>query len=124
MNQTQKNYILSRLDSIVRVKLQAIKEAHTTPAIVLNFEERLKALETHAFVVKLEGLETHKIPNYSIKKYITFDAEQDQKVDQKTIDKETDMIKKEQVKTADSIMLGDSDHALKVLASFEKKCKV
>ena len=101
MNQTQKNYILSRLDSIVMAKNTAIRKQYTIAAVVLTYEERQQALKEGTFTLKDKN--TNISPFYNIKAYLTFDDEQDKQVDQKTIDKEINSLAKEQVKTAGQI---------------------
>lgn len=118
MNQQQKKYALERITEIYKKKSAAIKEKHTTKAVRLSPQERLKAFKSGKFKIRPDA---STIGSYTdVVDIITFNDEAPEKADDKKISALQDALDKEYNRVRDEIVLGDPGAALELIRKFEQ----
>jgi len=118
MNQTEKRYIIKRIDEIVSSKRAELNKKYRTDRVYLDNDGVTKALIEGRFTLK----EARKgyTSNY-LRDFFDFDEETKSSFDQESYQKEYDKVLKKSQELKDEVMLGpDSAEVLKKLKQLEK----
>jgi len=117
MNETQRKYLISRIEELARQKEKAITEKFTVPAKRLAFEEKLKMiLDKKVKLIPVAEIKYHTrfVDAYDFSKYCN-----DRYVDSKAADL-IKQLNQEKKKMLDVAVFGKEADALGAIPKFEK----
>jgi hypothetical protein len=119
MNQTQRSYLISRINGVHRAKQAEFKTKCTVKGKNLNNRERWRLIVSN----KVKAL---KAPEGIDKRYSTFTltdlfdfSAYEDKVDQKKLNAIENKLSKEVRRTTDLAMLGDCEKAVRLIDALE-----
>lgn len=124
MNQTQRNYLKDRVNSLRNQKCYEIREKHTTDGVRLTNKQRYAALKDGTAKLrpwKEMGSTDRGRSALSLGECFVFPGERRQFFDAKKANAEVEKLDREVTALVDEIMVGDEPTALKMLRDFEKK---
>lgn len=117
MNQKQREYAVSRVNVLTAAKVAAIKEKHTTPAVALDFDQKISLIRAGYVLLRDNEFNTYT----RLHEAFDFSSyERPAVVDQGAIDKESAPIQAQARTIKDKIMLGDAEEALQLISQFEE----
>lgn len=124
MNQTQRNYIVSRVEQITRVKDNELKQKLVvkTPGVTLTPEQEYDAIKRGEYKLKPKHRAMKKGGRWpNVRDWFEFPCECPPKEDRKAYEKASKKLHAEKQALIDEVMVGDNEQALKLLRAFEKK---
>lgn len=127
MNQTQRNYIVSRVSKITLQKDIELRDKLVvrTPGVQLSASQKYDAIKKGEYKLKPKSTALNRgcISRFGLEvdNVFVFPAESEEKTDSKAYEKAAKKLYAAKRALVDEVMVGDNEQALKLLRAFEKK---